>query len=99
MLFEALLIYLLFCQQIPDRILRLHSAERGIIKLLAKEDFLLNVDIYYDFQTEFHSYLWKLCPAIISNELQNVLDLRKRICKRHLTLIESFVCIWLKEVS
>lgn len=56
-----------------------------ILENISRVDLLQNVESYYALQTEFHSYLWKLCPAIISNELQNILDLTKRICKRHLT--------------
>lgn len=35
-------------------------------------------------QQKFHSYLWKLCPKIIYNEIHNVMMLTRQITVRHI---------------
>ncbi len=90
-----------------------HSTEKKIL-LAYKQSFFdtlegikkrnapLNLDQYYDLQAEFHSYLWKSCPIIINNELQNIIDLTRRICKRHLvfsSLQQDSVSFFEKEIS
>ena len=47
-------------------------------------DLKISVNKFFDIETEFHEYMIKSCPAIISGEIMNLMDLSKRIRRLHM---------------
>lgn len=54
------------------------------LEKLDKGSVAENMRLADDAQQKFHSYLWKQCPEIIYNEIQNVMMLTRQITVRHI---------------
>ncbi len=86
----------------PDKLNFYIEQFAEILHMIQNENKVQSTEEYYRLQTEFHMYLWELSPPIIRDELQNIVDLTKRICKRHLYysfLQENHVAFYEKEIG
>ncbi|MGI5963528.1 MAG: GntR family transcriptional regulator [Lawsonibacter sp.] len=68
----------------PINLKRFINSFEGCIKNLSIDSLADKMKYFDEMQSDFHSYLWKLCPTIIYNETQNVMLLTRQITARHI---------------
>ncbi|MDY3078619.1 MAG: GntR family transcriptional regulator [Oscillospiraceae bacterium] len=87
--FRAALEEVVVCRAINDAnrtmIRRYISLFESCLDNLGATSIAEDMRYFDDLQAQFHSYLWKLCPAIIYNEIENVMDLTKQITAKHVS--------------
>lgn len=87
--FRAALEEVVVCRAINDAsssvLRRFIGIFESCLNNLTQETLADEMQYSDDMQAQFHSYLWKLCPSIIYNEIQNVMDLTKQITARHVS--------------
>lgn len=87
--FRAALEEVVVCRAINDAgssvLRRFIGIFESCLANLAEETLADEMQYFDEMQAQFHSYLWKLCPSIIYNEIQNVMDLTKQITARHVS--------------
>ncbi len=64
-----------FLRPLRDRLAALRSENPPSVELLQQ---------YFEVEMELHQYMLRLCPPIVSDKLENLVDLTKRLRKLHL---------------